>query len=49
MIQSLDVLFGLYLEEIDKYNTFKSVVGYLLHTYKTSSKNKAIILNDETI
>lgn len=33
----------------NKYNSFKSVIGYLLHSYKTSSKNKAIILNDETI
>jgi hypothetical protein len=27
----------------------KSIIGYLLHSYKTSSDNKAIILNDETI
>jgi hypothetical protein len=32
-----------------KYNTFKSVIGYLLHTFKTSANNKAIIFNDETI
>lgn len=36
-------------EEVCKYNTFKSVLGYLLHSYKTSANNKAIILNDETI
>lgn len=36
-------------QNIDKYESFKSVLGYLLHSYKTSSKNKAIILNDETI
>jgi len=33
----------------DKYNTMKSVIGYLLHSHKTSANNKAIILNDETI
>lgn len=33
----------------DKYNTMKSVIGYLLHSHKTASNNKAIILNDETI
>lgn len=34
---------------VAKYNTFKSVIGYLLHSYKTSSNNKAIIFNDEMI
>ena len=33
----------------EKYNTMKSVIGYLLHTHKTASNNKAIIFNDETI
>lgn len=33
----------------DKYNTMKSVIGYLLHSYKTASNNRAIIFNDETI
>jgi hypothetical protein len=33
----------------NKYNTFKSVIGYLLHTFKTSANNRAIIFNDETI
>lgn len=32
-----------------RYNTLKSVIGYLLHSYKTSANNKAIILNDEVI
>lgn len=36
-------------QDVSKYNSFKSIIGYLLHSYKTSSKNKAIILNDETI
>ena len=33
----------------DRYNTLKSVIGYLLHSHKTSANNKAIILNDEVI
>jgi hypothetical protein len=33
----------------EKYNTMKSVIGYLLHSHKTASNNKAIIFNDETI
>src|SRR5690606_37542738 len=33
----------------DRYNTFKSLIGYLLHSYKNSANNKAIILNDEKI
>jgi hypothetical protein len=33
----------------EKYESFKSVIGYLIHSYKTSARNRAIILNDETI
>lgn len=33
----------------EKYNSFKSVIGYLLHSFKTSANNKAIVFNDETI
>jgi hypothetical protein len=36
-------------ENAEKYNSFKSVIGYLLHSFKTSANNKAIIFNDETI
>jgi hypothetical protein len=36
-------------EDVERYNTMKSVIGYLLHSYKTSANNKAIILNDETV
>lgn len=36
-------------QDPDKYNSFKSVIGYLLHSFKTSANNKAIIFNDETI
>ena len=33
----------------EKYQAFKSVIGYLLHSFKTNSNNKAIIFNDEII
>lgn len=33
----------------NKYESLKSVIGYLMHSYKTSANNKAIIFNDETI
>ena len=36
-------------QDRNKYNSFKSVIGYLLHSFKTSANNKAIIFNDETI
>lgn len=36
-------------KNIDKYNSFKSVIGYLLHSFKTSANNKAVIFNDETV
>ena len=36
-------------QDAARYNTFKSVIGYLLHSYKTSANNKAVIFNDETI
>jgi hypothetical protein len=36
-------------QEVERYNTMKSVIGYCLHSHKTSANNKAIILNDETI
>ena len=36
-------------ENQDAYNSFKSAIGYLLHSYKTQADNKAIILNDEMI
>lgn len=36
-------------EEVERYNTFKSIIGYLLHSHKSSANNKAIILNDEKI
>lgn len=32
-----------------RYNSLKSVIGYLMHSYKTNADNKAIIFNDETI
>ena len=36
-------------QNVNKYNSLKSVIGYLMHSYKTSANNKAIIFNDETI
>lgn len=32
-----------------RYNSLRSVAGYLMHSYKSASDNKAIILNDEVI
>jgi hypothetical protein len=36
-------------ESVEKYNVFKSVIGYLMHSFKTSANNKAVILNDSVI
>ena len=36
-------------KNVQKYNSLKSVIGYLMHSHKTSANNKAIIFNDETI
>jgi hypothetical protein len=36
-------------ESKEKYKAFQTVIGYLLHSYKTNSNNKAIIFNDEVI
>lgn len=36
-------------QNVERYNSFKSVIGYLLHSFKTSANNKAIIFNDEEI
>jgi hypothetical protein len=36
-------------ENVDRYNTFQTVIGYLIHSYKSKVDNKAIILNDEMI
>ncbi len=33
----------------NKYKAFQTVIGYLLHSYKDRSNNKAIIFNDEAI
>jgi hypothetical protein len=35
-------------ESVERYNTFQSIIGYLLHSYRMR-ENKAIILNDEAI
>lgn len=36
-------------ENVQNYNSLKSVIGYLLHSHKTSVNNRAIIFNDEMI
>lgn len=36
-------------QDEERYNTFKSLIGYLLHSHKTSADNRAIVLNDEKI
>jgi hypothetical protein len=36
-------------EDVERYNSFQTVIGYLLHSYNTSSISRAIILNDELI
>lgn len=36
-------------ENRERYNTLKSVIGYMLHSFKNSANNRSIILNDVTI
>ena len=36
-------------QDVDKTNSFKSTLGYLLHSFKGNGDNKAIILNDKKI
>jgi len=43
------LLFYIANQEQSRFNSLRSVIGYLLHSFKTSANNKAIILNDETI
>lgn len=38
-----------YQISVDRYNTFQTIIGYLLHSYNVGGDNKAIILNDEAI
>ena len=33
----------------NRINSITSTIGYLMHSFKTSANNKAVILNDETI
>jgi hypothetical protein len=33
----------------EKYKAFQTVIGYLLHSFKTNANNKAIIFNDEVV
>lgn len=36
-------------KDLHRFNSLRSVAGYLLHSHKTSANNKAIIMNDELI
>ena len=36
-------------KEEKRFNSLRSVIGYLCHNHKTSAHNRAIIINDETI
>ena len=36
-------------ENVERYYTLKSVIGYLMHSYQNEAKPKAIIFNDEMI
>jgi hypothetical protein len=36
-------------ENVERYYTLKSVIGYLMHSYQNDAKPKAIIFNDEMI
>jgi hypothetical protein len=36
-------------KDVQKYNSFKTVIGYLMHSFKTSADNKAVIFNDCTV
>jgi len=38
-----------YKQSVERYNTFQTVIGYLLHSYNSGGDNQAIILNDEMI
>ena len=35
--------------DLERFKSLVCVIGYLLHSFKTNSNNKAIIFNDETI
>jgi hypothetical protein len=36
-------------EDVNRYYTLKSVIGYLMHSYQNEAKPKSIIFNDEMI
>jgi len=38
-----------YESSVERYNTFQTVIGYVLHSYNARGKNKAIVFNDEVI
>lgn len=40
---------ALYNLAVNRYNSFQSAIGYLIHSYNTNATGKAIVLNDEMI
>lgn len=36
-------------QDKSRYDSLKSVIGYLMHSYKTNANNLAVVFNDETI
>ena len=42
-------LWKLSAENVDRYYTLKSVIGYLMHSYQNEAKPKSIIFNDEML
>lgn len=39
----------LYERAVDRYNSFQTAIGFLLHAYNSNATGKAIVLNDEII
>lgn len=52
--KNIDCDFSKFIELVSdkdeqRINSLTSTIGYLMHSFKTSANNKAVILNDETI
>ncbi|MEM8522641.1 BT4734/BF3469 family protein [Flavobacterium sp. PL12] len=44
-----DFIMKVCANDIERFNYFRSIIGYLLHNYKSHADARAIIFNDETI
>ena len=44
-----DFIFQISKKEVERYNYFRSIIGYLLHNFKSRANAKAVIFSDETI